>query len=111
MQASGRTILLGIVLVALISVLTACGSADDGPSSDVSLFEQLLGAIPDTPDTRKSVTINNYAAARQIFGVPLPGPEADQSALEEYLLGFFNSSYMPLGPFIAGMGELQRTQS
>ena len=109
-----RAISWGIVLLALTAVLAACGSGDDAdspagadaPVSEVSIFEALLGVIPDTPDTRKSVMINDYAAVREIFGVPLPGPEAGEEALGEYIIGILgpeNMSHLTQGPFITGM--------
>ncbi len=103
MRASRRAILSGIVLLAISSVLAACGSADDTPPSKASPFKELLGAIPDRPDTRKSVIINDYASVREIFRVPLPGPEADQTALQEYFVGVRGQAYLADGPFITGM--------
>ena len=109
-----RAISWGIVLLALTAVLAACGSGDDAdspagadaPVSEVFIFEALLSVIPDTPDTRKSVMINDYATVREIFGVPLPGPEAGEEALGEYIIGILgpeNMSHLTQGPFITGM--------
>ena len=111
MWASSRAVVSAIVMLALTSVLAACGGGEDTvvlrgthtdtPSSEISLFEKLLGAIPDTPDTRKSVMINDYAAVREIFGVPLPGPDADLPVLVEYLttiLGPANIVWVRLSP-------------
>ena len=122
MQATSRVVLLGSVLLALASVLTACGSSDDAgptaevpatspPSVEVSLFEKLLGAIPDAPDTRKSVLINDYAAVREILQLSPASPDAKFPALLEYAIQSVGQSsngikiHMGTGPFISGMHE------
>lgn len=115
MWGSSRAIILGIVLLGLTVVLAACGGGEDtvvlkgtdtDPSpSEVSLFEGLLGTIPDTPDTRKSVMINDYAAVREIFGVQLPGPDAGQPDIQEYLTGLLGPANIAQGPFITGLNR------
>ncbi|NQW22593.1 MAG: hypothetical protein HQ475_04015 [SAR202 cluster bacterium] len=104
-----RVIFLGLVLLAL-TALAACGGGEDAApisgdsDTEVSLFEELLGTIPDTPDTRKYVMINDYAAIREIFQIPLPGPEAGQPALLEYLTGILGpGAHISQGPFITGL--------
>ncbi len=47
-------------------------------------YEGLLGTIPDTPELRREVYINDYALVRQIFDIPLPGPGDDEDALAEF---------------------------
>ena len=47
-------------------------------------YEGLLGTIPDTPELRRQVYINDYALVRQMFDVPLPGPGDDDDALTEF---------------------------
>ncbi len=109
---SSRAIFWGIVVLALAMVLAACGSSDDPaaptetvtPPTEVSLFEELLGAIPDTPDTRESVIINDYAAIRELLEVALPGPDAGQPAMEEYLKAILIPTNMPRSPFF-GFGR------
>jgi len=146
MRGNGRATVSAIVIVLLAAFLAACGgnglqeravltaphtetplttqtapateiaSNIETPPANASSFEGLLSTIPDTPDTRMSVTINDYAAVREIFGIQLPGPEADESALTEYiiaLLGPANMTYVSQGPFITGisgeaMGDSKR---
>ena len=36
--------------------------------------------------TRSAVLIDDYALLRELYGVPLPGPDADVDALQEYVL-------------------------
>ena len=109
MQCKRPTIILGLAFLALLALI-ACGSGDSAgsptespttaaPSTEVSLFEELLGTIPDTPNTRMSVMINDYAAAREILGVPLPGPEAEESTLFEYQRGVLGPAHMARSPF------------
>ncbi len=47
-------------------------------------YEGLLRTIPDTPELRQQVYINDYALVRQMFDIPLPGPGDDEVALEEF---------------------------
>ena len=130
MWVLGRTPIAGIVFLALITALAACGGeATVAPTSpptatpptavpptdipptaiplaELSFFSKLLAGIPDTPDTRMSVLINDYAAVREVFAIPLPGPEAGELALTEYIIGLLgpaNMSHLSQGPFITGI--------
>ena len=47
-------------------------------------YAGLLGTIPDTPELRRQVYINDYALVRQVFDIPLPGPGDDDDALVEF---------------------------
>ena len=47
-------------------------------------YAGLLGTIPDTPEVRREVYINDYALVRQMFDIPLPGPGDDEDALAEF---------------------------
>ena len=47
-------------------------------------YEELLRAIPDTPENRSEVYIDDYALARRLFVIPLPGPGDDEAALQEF---------------------------
>jgi hypothetical protein len=135
---NGRATVSAIVIVLLAAFLAACGgnslqeravltashtetplatqtapateiaSNIETPPANASSFEGLLGTIPDTSDTRMSVTINDYAAVRKIFGIQLPGPEAEESALTEYIIGLLgpaNITYVSRGPFITGISD------
>ena len=125
MRGFGRTTIAGISFLALITILAACGGSEATvapantltaiPPTDIpptatrpavlSFYGNLLAGIPDTPDTRKSVMINDYAAVREIFGVPLTGPEADQAALQEYFVSVRGSAHLAEGPFITGLNR------
>ncbi len=54
--------------------------ASSGPSVG---YEKLLRAIPDTPENRREVFIDDYTVARRLFDIPLPGPGDDEGALQE----------------------------
>ena len=92
------------ILVALL--IAACG--DSGEGSKQGVFQELLGTIPDTVETRQWVLINDYALARELFGVELPGPDADQESLEDYLVDLLepSNSGMSPGPFISGFSDV-----
>ena len=47
-------------------------------------YEELLRAIPDTPENRSEVYIDDYALVRRLFDIPLPGPGDDEAALQEF---------------------------
>ena len=52
--------------------------------------------------------INDYALARELFDIPLPGAEVDVDRLEEYLVAFTPSPTGPklsVAPLISGFGE------
>ena len=75
---------LGLLALALVG----CGS-DTEPVRETTAatdaaYAGLLGTIPDTPELRQQVYINDYALVRQMFDIPLPGPEDDEVALEEF---------------------------
>ncbi len=65
----------------------AIQSATAGPMSGAegeSAYEDLLSWIPDSPEARIEVFINDYALARRLFDIPLPGPGDEDEALEEF---------------------------
>lgn len=122
MWGSSRAIISGIVLLGLTVVLAACGGGEDTvvptdtPPSEVSFFEGLLGGIPDTPDTRKSVMINDYAAVRELLGLSPAGPDAEFPALIQYAIDHIVRTdqepdpdairtYTAEAPFITGMSR------
>lgn len=77
------------------------------PKRSASVYEQLLGLIPDTAGTRSSVLINDYALVRDVFGVSIPGPDADENALLKYrndvLRSFGEARRVPaFSPWISG---------
>ena len=57
---------------------------DTDDNLPAAVYEVLLGTIPDTPEARSSVYINDYTLVRQMFDIPLPGPGDDEDALEVY---------------------------
>ena len=68
------------VATLLAVVLVGCSSE---PSTDTA-YAGLLGTIPDTPELRREVYINDYALVRQMFDIPLPGLGDDEDAVEEF---------------------------
>ncbi len=65
---------------------TAAPTPDAGErtASTDTAYAGLLGTIPDTPELRRQVYINDYALVRRMFDIPLPGPGDDDDALEEF---------------------------
>ncbi len=66
-----------------------------------SVLEEMLRAVPDSPNTRTMVWINDYAAARALFGIELPDLEAEQSEVNRYLIRLAQA-HMARGPRISG---------
>ena len=63
---------------------TATATPMPAPASTDTAYEGLLRTIPDTPELRRQVYINDYALVRQMFDIPLPGPGDDEDALAEF---------------------------
>ena len=58
-----------------------------GSTKRGSGYEELLGTVPDTPEVRSSVHIDDYALVRSVFDLPdfhLPGPEDNEATLQEF---------------------------
>ena len=72
----------------------AVNSGSESATPMPTAYEGLLGAIPDTPEARTSVYINDYALARQLFDpiFPVPGPGDDEEAVAQ-----FNTWLPPMG--------------
>ncbi len=81
--------------------------ADSSPATpQATIYEALLGAIPDTPEARASVWIDDYALVRQVFTsiFPLPGPGDDEDAvaqLNEWIPPMFSEQGADAPPVIA----------
>ena len=72
----------------------AVDSGSESATPMPTAYEGLLGAIPDTPEARTSVYINDYALARRLFDpiFPVPGPGDDEEAVAQ-----FNTRLPPMG--------------
>jgi len=62
---------------------------DTGPgtistATTLTTFEQILSTIPDTPDTRNEVTINDYAQLRKVFKVNAPKVTCSTDEIWQY---------------------------
>ena len=76
----------GMALALALALLLGAACGEGGPSS---VFEELLSRIPDTPETRALVGMNDFARAMDLLNAPLPGPDAGREQLEEYVVGLF----------------------
>ncbi len=57
-----------VMLVSATLTLVSCSGSESALT-----FERILSVIPDTPDTRSWVAINDYARMRQEFKITVPG--------------------------------------
>ncbi len=108
MSHARRTIGQAAVPLVIALLLTACGGIGGGGKG---VFQELLGTIPDTSETRQLVLINDFALARELFDVELPGPDADEEALKEYLIDLLDprNTGLARGPWISGFTEYGMT--
>ena len=75
---------LGLLALALVGCGSDAEPVRETTAATDAAYAGLLGTIPDTPELRQQVYINDYALVRQMFDIPLPGPEDDEVALEEF---------------------------
>jgi len=80
-------------------LLGVCVSLSWGASAS-GLFSELLGFIPDTPESRREVYINDYYAAARAIGLAPPLPFAGEAI--DYLVQISNYGALPTGPYISG---------
>lgn len=69
----------------------------------------LLDAIPATPETRAWVRFNDYSRARNVHGITLPGNDASNDELLDYM-GLILDKGMATGPWISGTTEYATRQ-
>ena len=91
-------------VLAILTAVTVLSLAACGGGTEPSGFLDLLGTIPDTPETRGWVQVNDYQRFRDTFDIQLPGPEAGEEALMDYLLRPIDMPQF-FGPFISGYGQ------
>ena len=98
-----------LALAVLAFAAVACGGGDD---EGESAFVEMLRLIPDTPEARVEVFINDYARLREITGVEPPG-ERDVEAVRRYVQELFRldgpdaiggSSAFISGGLLSGLG-------
>ena len=116
MRTGNRELFLTIIGVTAVLLLAACGGgteeSDTGDTSSgtvaktpgTSGFLELLKVIPDNAQTRGWVHVNDYQRFRETFNLELPGPEAGDEALMDYLLRPVDMPQF-YGTFISGYGQ------
>jgi len=89
---------------AVLTATTAFSLVACGGGTETSGFLALLEVIPDNAQTRGWLQVNDYQRFREAFDIQLPGPEADQEALMDYLLRPIDMPQF-YGSFISGYGQ------
>lgn len=84
------------------------GCASETPEV-TGTFSTLLAHIPDTWQTREVVYIHDYARARELFHISLPGPDSDMP-MKFYVDSFTTFHYVPgidsgQAPWISGLRD------
>ena len=101
-----KWLFIGLAIVLLLSVLgvNGCGGAEVNP------FLEMQRLIPDSPDTRFQVYINDHAKIREIYDIPLPSSDAGDE-MEEYIMtlawGISGPRRFIESSFISGIGQPQ----
>ena len=111
-------VLLFALATALLVALNCSGDRDEtesGSAADTSKpseeridveglrFQDMLDVIPDTADTRGELMLVDLAMVRELYDILLPGEQADDDAVLDYLLEL--SQFRLGGPFISGMDQ------
>ena len=83
------------------------GCASEPPTEGPGTFSTLLAHIPDTWQTREVVYVHDYARARELFHISLPGSDSDTS-MNFYVDSFTAFHYVPgidsgQAPWISGL--------
>ena len=83
------------------------GCASETPTEGPGTFSTLLAHIPDTWQTREVVYIHDYARARELFDISLPGSDSDVP-MKFYVDSFTTFHYVPgldsgRAPWISGL--------
>ena len=107
---------LGLLAGLIVFLMLMAGCGGDNADED-SVFLELLGTIPDTSGELtlfpgQVVLINDYARAREVFDIQVPGPNADRDELVQYLGAFTRdtSPRMVTEPFVSGFSDRGLTQ-
>ncbi len=79
------------------------------PTPVPSVYDGLLGNIPDTPETRADLWVNNYALAAELANVDVPSRRASSEEVFDYFRAIGGAPPAQLamgpGPFISGFGD------
>ena len=101
---------MGLLLISLALLALAAGACGGGDESSVaegeSAFVAMLGLIPDTPEAREHVVINDYRRLREITGARPPTDDRDVEAVRAYAEKLFgigtDALVVPFTAFISG---------
>ena len=97
--------LIRLLAPAVLAATTVLLAAACSGATAASGFQELLEVIPDTAESRGYVLLNDYQRFRETFDIQLPGPEAGDEALMDYLLRPLDMPNWVTGPFISGYGQ------
>ncbi len=70
-------------------------TAGQGTSELSVVYEKLLRAIPDTPENRGGVFIEDFTMVRRTFDRALPGPGDSDASVQEFYSGLWHESLDP----------------
>lgn len=95
--------LLAVIVLALL--LAACGGGDETPRqapAAQSPWLALLANVPDTPENRKLIVLNDYAAMRKLANSEAP---RDAAAVAEYRKALLTVGNVARPSHISGLGQ------
>ena len=78
-----------LMLVGALAVLNLAACSSGGEDKHEGRWLSLLAQIPDNEDSRREVTMNDYAHVREVFGIDQPVADYDEDALADYITVLF----------------------
>jgi hypothetical protein len=98
-----------LVLLGVLFFVTQVSTENGGDPVSAESILKLLDTIPDTPENRFSVVINNYIQAEISLGIKRPNQDASFESAIDYAFELSTKGNLENGPFIAGYDESSRT--
>ncbi len=102
MNRNFRCVPIIIALALVVAALPGCAK-NAAPSRT---YLDMLTLLPDTPGMRHQVYITDFAKVRDLYSIPVPGPDADSETLMSYVASLLSpSTLVSFDSFLSGIGR------